>query len=168
MGIGIGFIPFRQAINHLIFIDNNTSMFYSNIFLAIILAFAPMLARSEIPDLKIASGSAFQQGIVKLEWSANSEVRPTQYELQQAMEANFSEAKTIYQGTDEATFLSGLNNGTYHYRLRSDDGRWSETISVDVEHHSLNLALVLMAIGATVFLIILGVIIQGSRNQKSI
>lgn len=143
-------------------------MLKSYFLIAVFLALAPMLARSEIPDLKVAAGSAARQGIVKLEWSNNLDSSSPIYELQEADDIAFTNPKIIYSGIDEGTFISGLTDGVYHYRLRSEDGSWSNTVTIEVNHHSLQLALILMAIGAIVFLITIAVIMQGRKNQETI
>lgn len=143
-------------------------MLKSYFLIAVFLALAPMLARSEIPDLKVAAGSAARQGIVKLEWSNNLDSSSPIYELQEADDIAFTNPKIIYSGIDEGTFISGLTDGVYHYRLRSKDGSWSNTVTIEVNHHSLQLALILMAIGAIVFLITIAVIMQGRKNQETI
>lgn len=143
-------------------------MLKSYFLIAVFLALAPMLARSEIPDLRVATGSEARQGIVKLEWSDNLNNPALLYELQVADDANFTNPKLIYSGIDEGTFISGLTNGIYHYRLRSEDGPWSKTVTIEVNHHSLQLALILMTVGAVVFLITIAVIMQGRKNQETI
>lgn len=143
-------------------------MLKSYFLIAVFLALAPILARSEIPELRVVSGTESRQGIVKLEWSDKITSSPPLYELQVANDVSFANPKSIYSGLDEGTFISGLPDGLYHYRLRSEDGPWSNTVTIQVNHHSLQLALILMTLGAVVFLITIAVIVQGNKNQKTI
>lgn len=141
-------------------------MFYLNIFLlSFLMLFQCKLARSDIPDLTILSGSESRQGIVKLGWSANAGASQ-RFELQQDMDPAFNSPTTVYSGNEWGTFISGLNNGTYHYRIRTENGPWSEIQTVVIEHHSLTLAFVLMMLGAFVFLLTLGLILKGAKNLK--
>lgn len=141
-------------------------MLKANSFLAIFLF--PFLIHAKGVDLHIGSGTQLQQGVLKLEWINSEGAQPAQFEVQQATNEEFTDAKIIYQGFDQATFISGLNDGTYYYRLRATDGSWSDSVSVTVKHHSLYLALVLLFVGAIVFFIVLGVIIKGVKNQQPI
>lgn len=143
-------------------------MFKSNFLIAFFLALAPVLARSEIPDLEIASGSASRQGVVKLEWASASNTPNQHYELQQANEKSFVNPKTIYSGADQGTFLSGLSDGTYYFRIKQNNGLWSNIVTIEINHHALPLALLLMGIGAVVFIVTMLVILQGRKNQETI
>lgn len=143
-------------------------MLKSYFLIAVFIALAPVFARSEIPDLQIASGSATRQGVVKLEWSSNPQNSNQHYELQQANENSFLNPKTIYSGVDQGTFLSGLPNGNYFFRIKHTGGPWSKTVYIEINHHSLPLAFSLMAIGAIVFLITVVMIIQGRKKQETI
>ena len=53
-------------------------------------------------------------GYVKLEWDGGVDKT---YILQKATDSEFSDAITIYQGPDKATFISGLRDGIYYYRV---------------------------------------------------
>lgn len=112
-----------------------------------------------------------ESGYVKLSWewpSGHEDGSKHEFELQQAQDDQFSTFKTIYQGQDFATFLSGLRNGNYYYRVRvkegSDMSDWSKPILVEVKHHSLSLAFALFGLGALVFLLTVGIIVQGNRK----
>ncbi len=128
------------------------------------LVFQPPEAKSQ--ELKIGSGTQFQQGVVKLEWTPTYPKTPVTFELEQAANLNFEDSDIIYQGTDHGTFLSGLPDGTYYYRLRTANGNWSEPLEVTIKHHSLPLALILFCIGAMVFLLVVGVILKGAKNGQ--
>ena len=103
-------------------------------------------------------------GYVKLEWEGTENAI---FELQQDTTSGFATARTIYKGPDLASFVSGLNNGTYYYRVREEGGEWSSAVVVNVEHQSLQLAFSLFGIGALVFLMTVYVVIHGVRKSAT-
>ncbi|PHN06316.1 hypothetical protein [Flavilitoribacter nigricans] len=125
----------------------------------------------EPPQFENPPENFTESGYIKLSWewipgaeSANGH----EFELQQAPDAQFSSSTAIYQGQDFATFLSGLKNGDYYYRVRVKEGgpwsAWSEPTLVRVQHHSLSLAFTLFGLGALVFLLTVGIVVQGNRK----
>ena len=102
-------------------------------------------------------------GHIKLEWDSEG---PSDFVLQQDITNDFTNPKTIYQGPDRASFVSGLPNGNYYYRVRSDSGKWSETLLVTVQHQSLRLAFMLAGLGAIVFMMTVFVVIKGYLKSK--
>lgn len=110
-------------------------------------------------------------GYLKLSWEPGAAARDghaLHFELQRSSSRDFASVKNIYRGPDRATFISGLRNGNYYYRVRSlhpesgEFSEWSELLAVKVEHHSLPFALWLFAIGALVFLLTVAVIVHGT------
>lgn len=125
------------------------------------------LATDGAPQLTLSSSNP-NQGVLKLEWSLSDETRSEKlFELQQATDAGFKTARSIYQGVGAGTFISGLEDGTYYYRVRVEEGSWSAPLSIEIKHHSLKLAIFLMAIGAAVFLITLLMILRASKKIQS-
>jgi hypothetical protein len=106
-------------------------------------------------------------GYYQLNWQQKS---PGNVELQEARSKDFIKAKTLYLGPDQASFISGRQDGEYFYRARpvesSNTSDWSNTVKVTVKHHSLNRAFLFFTAGAIVFLLILFVIHKGSRLEK--
>lgn len=100
-------------------------------------------------------------GYFNLNWKVDA-AGPVQ--VQQATAADFSDAKTIYSGTDRATVISGLGNGEYYYRIESADNV-SPGIKVQVAHHALSRAFVFFGLGAVIFIITLSVLIRGARTD---
>lgn len=86
------------------------------------------------------------------------------YVVEQALSDRFNEPREIYRGPDRSTFISGLPNGNFFYRVKSTDGNWSEPLEVTVDHYSVTLALCLFAIGLLSFGAIVGVIWHGNRQ----
>ncbi|UXX78622.1 fibronectin type III domain-containing protein [Reichenbachiella carrageenanivorans] len=105
-------------------------------------------------DLQLESNS----GYIQLDWTA---VEGSQYILQRSMQPDFTNSHTIYQGPDHASFVSGLDNGTYYYRVGDDEGHWSDTLTLKVEHQSMPLALTLFGLGFVVFAFTVFVVIKG-------
>jgi len=142
-------------------------MFRSIVFIFVLL-FSPFLARSAIPILSVDNSSNLDQGIVKLNWE-HPHSGSQEFELQQSTDADFSSFTSVYKGSDLATFISGLDNGTYFYRvLHLPSLSFSETISIEVEHHPLSLAFVMLGLGASVFVLTMIVLIRGARQQVAI
>ncbi len=118
-----------------------------------------------VPVPRLVGGTVSEDGHIRITWNlpkAGAEV-----ELQQAQSNNFKHAKTVYHGPDGATFISGLENGTYYYRLRVDNGTWSEPVALTVQHHSLRLALILCSLGAVVFALTVFVVVKGTLKTST-
>jgi len=122
------------------------------------------LGADTIPALRPSTGAVSRDGHVKLVWQHKGSVPGNVYELQQAKNASFTDARTIYKGPDRASFVSGLENDTYYYRVRLNGHSWSETVRIEVLHHSMRLTLTLVAIGAVVFLLTAWIIIKGANQ----
>ncbi|MCY4779405.1 hypothetical protein ORI89_07070 [Sphingobacterium sp. UT-1RO-CII-1] len=141
-------------------------MLKTYLLIAIFLALLPYCVRSEIPDLKIANGTETKQGVVKLDWTVSGQNSLENYELQEANTPSFTQPKKRYDGNDTGTFISGLKNGTYYYRVRKVGDNWSNIVSVQIKHHSLTLAINLLILGAIVFIITTALILFSLRNQN--
>lgn len=49
---------------------------------------------------------------------------------------------------------TGLENGSYYYRIKGTDGRWSETLEVVVDHHPLPRAFMFFSLGLVLFMVL--------------
>ncbi len=98
-------------------------------------------------------------GHVRLVWKSEGD---TLFVLQQAPDSSFLHAKTIYEGPDLASFVSGLRNGNYYFRVRGEDDQWSDVVHLHVQHQSLELAFTLFGIGGIVFLLTVFVVLKGA------
>ncbi len=105
-------------------------------------------------------------GYAALTWSDGEF---TEFELQRATTEVFLEPFVIYRGPDRGTFVSGLDDGIYHYRVRgrADGGwsSWSKPITLEVEHWSRARALGLMSLGAVVFILTAALIVVGHLRR---
>ena len=103
-------------------------------------------------------------GFYRLSWEAGIE----RVELQEATDPGFDNPATTYTGPDRATVISGKPNGSWFYRIRTlydkSAGPWSEPLTVTVAHHSLTRALLFLALGVTVFIATVLMIVRGSEK----
>ncbi|MDZ7660887.1 hypothetical protein [Thiohalophilus sp.] len=106
-------------------------------------------------------------GYYQLKWqNADKNVR---FEIEEADNLAFDDARRLYQGRDRATVITGRPDGIYYYRARiaavdGPTGSWSDTVKVEVDHHPLSRALGFFSIGAIVFIAILVAILIGNRR----
>ncbi len=109
-------------------------------------------------------------GYYQLKWQGIAD--NVHVEIQEADNARFRNAETLYQGRDRARVVTGRSDGTYYYRARRIDvngstGAWSDIVKVQVEHHPLSRAFGFFIVGAIVFLSILIAILIGNRRYHS-
>jgi len=100
------------------------------------------------------------EGHVQLVWDRAPE-EGLEYELQEAGSEDFGDALVRYRGPQMRSFVSGLLEGTWYFRLRSrepggDWSAWSEPVEVVIEPHDLNLAWTLFGVGAFLVTSIVG------------
>jgi hypothetical protein len=131
-------------------------------------------AAAFIPHFELPDSNYTNSGSMKISWEVPDSIvsiENCKFELQQSQNTDFVGATVRYIGPDLATYISGLKNGTYNYRVRSildgKAGPWSEAIVVTVEHHSLKLAFMLFGLGAIVFIATVFVVVSGVRKQSS-
>lgn len=138
---------------------------------------APDQAPSDPGDAVLAAptlsieGADEAAGYLTLSWSGAPE--GSQYQVEAATDAAFSDAIVRYEGAQTATVRSGLTDGAYHYRVRARRtpqaawGAWSEPLVFQVAHHSLSLALGLFGLGAVVFVGTLLFLVGASREVET-
>lgn len=108
-----------------------------------------------------------KSGFFKLSWAVESR-KDVKFKIEESTDPAFDKYKIKYEGPDLATFISGLPNGEYYYRVRAisrKDGQksgWSKTLDVTVEHHSLKLAISLLILGAIVFIATTSLVLYGN------
>lgn len=78
----------------------------------------------------------------------------------------FANPLVVYHGPDHGTFESGLPDGVYHYRLERA-GAVGPVYTVEVRHHSLDRAFLFLGTGATVFLVLLFILIRADGRSRS-
>jgi len=140
------------------------------------IAVAQPVSENAIPVFTSPNPAVSDSGYTKLVWSySNYPVIPEhiEFELQQSTSIDFQNSVLKYKGQDTATYISGLPNGTYFFRIRAihhntqQSGEWSEPLTLAVQHHSLYLAFILMAVGAVVFASTVAVIVRGAATTSS-
>lgn len=116
-----------------------------------------------------------KSGYIKLAWGLNNGYQVAEaltFELQESLDPKFKVTRTIYSGPDYATFLSGLPDNVYYYRVRfiTEDNpglsSWSDSVTVQVEHHSLKLAFLLFGLGFVVVTTTFLLVIHGSLRTR--
>ncbi|MCB0837368.1 MAG: hypothetical protein KDD99_11940 [Bacteroidetes bacterium] len=149
--------------------------YYILVFIIIFLVNAGIADEMPQPFFDNAAEITTRSGYQRLSWGVDGMAQmsePPKFELQQSLSPQFASSAHIYSGADRATFLSGLKDGDYYYRVRVIDpqnntmGPWSESISIKVRHHSLTLAFTLFAIGAVILLFTVLIVVKGVRNTQ--
>lgn len=110
------------------------------------------------------------QALVSSDGASFPESRVT-FQLQEASEPDFSDAVVRYEGSERQSFISGLANGDYFFRVRGRPASdvpwsdWSEVKTLQVVHHSRTFAMTMFGVGSVVFLAIVLTIWRGNRVQ---
>lgn len=110
-------------------------------------------------------------GTVLLVWGDDTPTGAL-YELQESDAADLGEPRIRYRGPATRTFLSGLLDGSYHYRVRarSRDGApwsaWSQPLVLEVRHHPLPLTFALFGLGAVVFALTAGLLLRHDTQVR--
>ena len=104
-------------------------------------AVAPGPEASSPPHFDLPETNETQSGQMKLKWLVEGQAARDsdhRFEVQQSKKADFGNHEVLYIGPDYATYLSGMPNGTYHYRVRLVDGadrplsEWSSVVRIVV------------------------------------
>lgn len=107
-------------------------------------------------------------GTVDLAWKAGGGADG--FELQQSPDAGFDDAWTRYRGADTETVVTGLREGTYHFRVRAvsgeEAGPWSEPLTLTVRYLGRPKLYLLLATGATVAGLTIATIIAGFLKNR--
>lgn len=96
-------------------------------------------------------------GYVSLSWQENG---TRHYVLQQRGELDW---RTLYEGPDRATTLTGLSDGLYQFRVGDGNGAWSPQLSVEIKHHPLSRAWLFFAMGLALFAALLMLVFTPPR-----
>ena len=120
-------------------------------------------------DTNLATAGYFQ-----LQWSWPDAPADAVYQLaeRQIDDSKTGAAfKTIYQGDDLASVISGKANGRYEYQVRAMANAdslskpvTSNVVSIEVSHHSLANAFGILSLGVVIFLAILITIFRGAKQ----
>lgn len=138
------------------------------VFALCLLGVSAAAGAAEAPRLQ-ASVDEATAGFYRLSWTSPDDT--PEFELQESPAAGFEHATTMYRGLDQASVLTGREDGRYYYRVRARLANgtvtpWSDPVRVTVKHHSLGRALRFFATGAVVFLATLGLIVGGTLRAR--
>lgn len=115
------------------------------------------LTTAKADDL-IISDNGLTAGYATLAWP---NVEGESFVLEENVSGNW---RPVYDGPDRATTLSGRADGDFTFRLKADGHLVGDPISLTVAHHPLSRAWAFFAVGAGMFLALVGVLVRGSRK----
>ena len=101
-------------------------------------------------------------GYFKLDWQAEENDTLV---LQRTTSPSFVEIQSIQVNDVNSITLTGYDDGTYFFRLMTSSGKASNTVRVEVEHHSMRKALLFFFTGLILFLILLFVLWNGHQQS---
>jgi hypothetical protein len=124
------------------------------------------------PEFESSLKEESSSGHIKIIWKqAKGTMDGMDFQLQKSMDSSFQKGTMVYRGDDLATYVSGLANGNYFFRLRfvSEGSKiplssWSAPLQLTVKHHSMQSAFLLFILGAVVFLSTVVVLIKGLKD----
>jgi hypothetical protein len=105
-------------------------------------------------------GSTSDTGYLDLSWKNPERLTLS---LERSASQDFATFTGLYYGRGSQLFVSGLQNGTYFFRLRNQESKTLDTLRITVKHHSLSYALLLFLLGGVSFLMVCLVIMRGER-----
>jgi hypothetical protein len=138
---------------------------------------SPLLQKVPIghtPRFTVPSTVVIPSGSFALKWVFPDGPVSHRFELQQDTDKDFSSPQIIYVGPDRGTYISGLLNGDFFYRVRALNTQetytspWSSPIHRTVQHPSLDFVFSLMSVGALVFISTISMITKGIQKEKSL
>lgn len=138
------------------------------ILLIVVLLFTGTKGMSQNVEFTNSPISNSREGHTKLEWLVDDDSADLFFIVEQSTDSSFNNSKIIYSGRDRATYISGLKNGTYFFRIKIEgNDSWADPVRLIVEHHDLKTAYILSVIGLTVFLATAVVLITGVNKTKT-
>jgi len=112
----------------------------------------------------LVSTDVSNEGYFVLNWDTGNE--ESELVLEQADSERFDQViSRDIPGTGAIT-ITGLEDGTYFFRLRQDSGPIGSSVQVTVQHHSLARAGSFFALGAALFGTLVFIILNGNRKAN--
>lgn len=114
-------------------------------------------------------------GTVALAWepgTPETEGGDLVYEVRRSASPDFTDPVFVYEGQDTASFVSGLPEGNYYFKIRarSIDGEfppWGEAyLLVTVDYIEPGIVILLMSAGLVTFIAVIASIVMGHRAAK--
>ncbi len=111
------------------------------------------------------------EGHATLRWFADAPADV--FRLEYDTSPGFDDARVWCEGPATQTFVSGLEQGPHHYRVRAGTedgtwGAWSSSTVINVERQSLRLAWWLFGVGAVLFTCIVAFVVWQAAGDTSI
>lgn len=129
-------------------------------------ASSPVLAQPPTLEVNTANST---DGYYVLAWdnSVDAEEPSQEFRLEESLDQTFSNPRLVYLGPDKSRVISGKPNGAYYYRVFSEtlSTEASETVAVQVLHHSLQRAFFFFFLGFVVFGSILVTVLRGMKSH---
>jgi len=100
-------------------------------------------------------------GTVDLVWTVPDGLEAPEFELQQSLDPDFPDPDTRYRGEENETVLTGLREGSYHFRVRAGEGPWSEPLTLEVVFMNRGTLLLLVGTGALVAVLTIAAVVRG-------
>lgn len=114
-------------------------------------------------DITLESDTSLSsEGYFVLNWTTTPEAREPVV-IQQSLDADFSAPVNIDVPANGAITLTGFDNGTYYFRAQQSGAAASDTVVVEVAHHSLARAFGFFLAGLILFIVLTVTIIRGNR-----
>ena len=113
-------------------------------------------------DTEVAS-----EGYMVLTWDLADAGQDADFVLQRARTPDFADPIDRSIPTAGSVTITGLEDGTYHFRAGSPIAGWSPTVAVEVRHHALGRAFGFFSLGLVLFAILMATIFIGHRNTHT-
>jgi hypothetical protein len=115
-------------------------------------------------DTTLTTDTTFSsEGYFVLSWTSGPESE-TPVVLEQAATENFSSPLEYTLAANGSITLTGFDDGRYFFRARQEGSPFSNTVVVEVVHHSLQRAFAFFLTGLALFLVLVVTIIKGNRD----
>ncbi|MEP4048427.1 MAG: fibronectin type III domain-containing protein [Luteolibacter sp.] len=144
--------------------------FFSHIVPALAVAFLfcgnPLEAETvDFTDRADLESAVSDNGTVTLSWKKPDSLI---IELQQSSSEDFTETTTRYRGTDPASVITGLPEGTHYFRIAdASTSEWSAPLAMKVEFFPRWKLWLILSIGAGVVLATIGTIVVAHFITKN-
>ena len=102
------------------------------------------------------------EGYFVLNWQSEAD-EPV--ELQQSRQPDFSDFSVFQVPATGQLTLTGFQDGAIYFRLSKNNISLTETLRVDVQHHSLTRATGFFVLGLSLLLILVVTLLMGNRRN---
>ncbi|WMS86881.1 hypothetical protein [Pleionea litopenaei] len=133
-------------------------------FCTVLVVLASLVSRVTVAeDVLTPASQSSSEGYYTLRWEHSSS---NFQRLEVSSDATFQTISVEYPVSGmKGISLTGYQDGTYFFRLIDDQQQASNSATVVVKHRSLSLAIILFALGFSLFVVLIGVLIFSSRRR---